>query len=75
MARGRVIQTKSYTVRFWTSGTRYIRWSAGFPNWQNKRLVRQTPMIVKDQCAVASLAEVMQALDELIAAAKKKNKI
>ena len=61
-------KTTQYTKRYNLNGTKMVSWAFGSLN-------RETLKNYKDQCAVSSASGVMQKLDEIIAAAKKKNKI
>ncbi|MDC0987348.1 hypothetical protein OAS67_08805 [Alphaproteobacteria bacterium] len=50
-------------------GTRYIRWRS------NITLDRHTLMVGRDQCSISSETDIFQKLDEIIAVAKRTNKI
>jgi hypothetical protein len=63
------IKTSEYTLSYWLTGTKLV-------DWNNGRLNRETLKTShNDQCAISSKTKIFQKLDEIIATAKKKNKI
>ena len=74
--RGKVIKWRvagyskviSYTRSYWLVGTKQVAWNA-------EPLDRETLKVGDDQCSISSKVGIFHKLDEIIAAAKKKNKI
>ena len=65
---------KKYRAKYDLIGTNEVSWfPLHFGN--DERLNRETLMIGSHQCYISSKKEVFQKLDEVISAAKKKNKI
>ena len=67
-SKEKTYEGKTYSVR----GTRYVEW---FYVGARVKLDRQTLMVNADQCSITTPFEIFQKLDEIIATAKKKNKI
>jgi hypothetical protein len=63
-------KVNAYNLSYRLLGTKRVSWggAGGF-------LYRETLKIGDDQCSISSKAGIFQKLDEIIAAAKKKNKI
>jgi len=63
----------AYNRPYWLEGTQEVLWQilSGF----SRSLDRETLVFFGDQCSLSTKIEIFQKLDEIIAAAKKKNKI
>ena len=73
MAGGRFFQKKPYEGKSYTvRGTRYVEWYKG-SGWS--KLDRQTLKVDGDQCSITTPTEIFHKLDEIIAVAKRTNKI
>ena len=69
-------KVKKYRVKYNLIGTKVVSWfPLHFGNDERLNLNRETLMIGSHQCYISSKKEVFQKLDEVISAAKKKNKI
>jgi hypothetical protein len=66
-------KTFTYTKNYRVSGTKAVKWSGYQLN--RETLTVQFMGLSSDQCSISSRAEIDQTLDEIIDAAKHKNKI
>jgi len=66
-------KTVTYTKNYRVSGTKAVKWSSYQLN--RETLTVEFMGLSLDQCSISSRAEIDQTLDEIIDAAKDKNKI
>ena len=70
-------RTPLYAKKYKLVGTKFVEWGSGTVNWSRlnrENLEYRSSLGWRDKCAVSTKAEVFEKLDEIIAAAKKKNK-
>jgi hypothetical protein len=64
-----------YSRKYLLKGTKTVQWAYLTTYLTTKYLNRETLKIGYDQCSISSKTEIFQKLDEIIATAKKKNKL